>query len=291
MKKIGILLVGILLISITAGCIGGKTSTSTPTSTSMTQPTSTTSTISSTTTSTSSSSSTTTTSPPPKKYTQKELLQRTRTIKYFTFTDNTTMSIQLKLEVNNTVVQRQNITFEIKRKAYVDLENKIAEVNGTTHVYPNGGSSISHQVVVGDTIYIATNGITREIDNATIANLTWNYNPVSFAVLYLTEKPNRTEFINGTQFLYYPISTEDLKNMMAMFSPLKGTNVSVWNGILELRFKNGRLISERTMYEFKLTMMLNGNKVIEVGKVYDEIHIFDFNIKKNVKVPEKNVKA
>ncbi len=288
MKKIGILLVGILLISITAGCIGGKTSSSS--STLMTQSTSSTG---GTTTSSpiSTTSTTTTTSPPLKKYTREELLGLAKSIKYFTFTDNTTMNIQLTLKVNGTIMQRQNITFELKRKAYVDLKNRIAEVNGTTHVYPNGGSSVSHQVVVGDTIYIATNGITQEINNATIANLTWNYNPVSFAVLYLTEKPNRTEFVNGTQFLYYTISNEDLRNMMSMFSPLKGTNVSVWNGILELRFKNGKLISERTMYEFKLVMMMNGNEVIEVGKVYDEIHIYDFDVKKHVNIPEKSVKA
>lgn len=286
MKKLGILLVVILLMSITAGCIGGKTSTSTPGS--VTQSTSSTG---GTTTSSQISSTATTTSPPPKKYTREELLRLTGGIKYFTFTDNTTMAMQLTLKVNGTVMQRQNMTFELKRRAYTDLKNRMAEVNGTTRVLPSGGGATTHQVVVGDTIYVETNGITREINNGTIANFTWNYNPVSFALLYLAEEPDRVEFKNGTQLLYYRISDKDLRNLMSMISPLKDTNVSVWNGILELGFRDGKLISERTMYEFRLSMSIQGSEIVEVGKVYDEIRIFDINIKKNVKIPEKSVKA
>ncbi|WP_456396040.1 hypothetical protein [Thermococcus sp.] len=289
MKKLGILLIGILLVSLTAGCIGGKTSTTTTSgSASSTAGMTVTATTPSPTTTT---TTTTTTSPPPKKYTPEELLKRVKAVRYFTFTDNTTMIMQLTMEVNGSVMQRQNMTFELNRRAYVDLENREAEVNGTTRVYPGGAGSATHQVVMGDTIYVEANGITHEMKNATIANLTWNYNPISLALLYLARKPEREEFKNGTQFLYYNISAEDMRNMMAGFAPTGKSNLSVWNGILELGFRDGKLISERTMYEFRLSMSIQGSEITEVGKIYDEIRIFDVNIKKNVKIPEKSVKA
>ena len=287
MKKLGILLIGILLVSLTAGCIGGKTSTTTTTSGSA----SSTAGMTVTATTPSPTTTTTTASPRPKKYTQGELLQRVKAVRYFTFTDNTTMIMQLTMEVNGSVMQRQNMTFELNRKAYVDLENREAEVNGTTRVYPGGAGSATHQVVIGDTIYMEANGITHEMKNGTIANLTWNYNPMSLALLYLERKPEREEFKNGTQFLYYNISTEDMRNMMAGFAPIGKSNLSVWNGILELGFRDGKLVSERTMYEFRLSMSIQGSEITEVGKIYDEIRIFDVNIKKNVKIPEKSVKA
>ena len=201
------------------------------------------------------------------------------------------MALHLILEVNGTVMQRQNMTFEFEKRAYADLKNRIAETNTTTLVYPEGGKASSRQVAIGDTIYIEANGMTQEIENGTLANLTWNYNPVSFALLYLQKKPEKTEFVNGTQLLYYRITSTDLLKLMGSIAPTGKANVSVWNGILELGFRDGKLVSERTMYEFRLIMDINGDRVTETGKVYDEIHIFDINVKKNVKVPKKSVKV
>ncbi len=292
MKKLIALFIGILLV-MAAGCIGGKTTTSTSTSTTTSSPASEASTSPTVTTAstTSATTATTTSSPPPKKYTLEELIKNIKSIEYFTFTDNTTMAVQLVMEVNGTVMQRQNMTFEFKRRAYVDLKNRIAETNTTTLVSPGGGEASSRQVVIGDTIYIEANGMTHEIENGTLANLTWNYNPVSFALLYLQKKPEKTGFVNGTQLLYYRITSTDLLKLMGSIAPTGKANVSVWNGILELGFRDGELVSERTMYEFRLIMDINGNRVTETGKVYDEIHIFDINVKKNVKVPKKSVKV
>ncbi|NJE46886.1 hypothetical protein E3E35_05560 [Thermococcus sp. GR7] len=279
MKKLSILLLVVFLVGIGAGCIWENTGTSTtPAATSNTS------------------------SPKvvlqPKHYPTEELLKNMRSIKQFTYLENTSMILHVRISQGNVTRDEGNVTVIYKRKGYIDLDSKEADVNTTTRTFPGGAAVFSRQIIKDDEIYVFSSGtwqkMTNEtlgIDPETILNLTWEYNIVSFVAKYLQEEPSNTTIENDTQLLYYQITKEDLDAMTKLFI---GSNANmtfnVTNGILEVRFRDGVLVGGRIAYQMEIRIWgkdIYGQEfeVYEKGHVYDEFVVRDINVKKPVKKP------
>ncbi|WP_456368361.1 hypothetical protein [Thermococcus sp.] len=232
----------------------------------------------------------------PKQPSREELLEGLKEIKQFTFIDNTSLRLNMTIMQGN-LTQRQRVTIVYNRRGYLDFTERKAEINITTIVFPGGTSASTREIIVGDEVYLFLGGEWFKLDNETfgtskslILNMTWNYNIVNFTMKYLSREPYRVEFKNGTQFLYYNITYEDLKTM---FENIMGRTLNMTfnlsNGVLELRFKGTTLVGGRMGYKLKVHMWVErfGQKMeaYESGAVYEEFYITDINVKKRVEVP------
>ncbi len=283
MKKLGILLLVVFLVGVGAGCVGEKTTTTSTTST----PSTTSSTLSSTTSKVSAQ---------PKHYSRDELLKNLRSIRQFTYIENTSISFNLTVKQGN-LTQSGKVTVVYRRKGYIDFEEKKAEVNTTTITFPGGASSFTREIIVGNEVYIFFGGGWLKLTNETLGispnvtlNMTWEYNIVNFTEKYLQREPFKETFENGTQILYYNVTEDDLR---AISEPLIGKEANVTfnvtNGVLELLFRDGKLIGGRMAY--KMSVHIWGEElgkrvdVYEIGETYDEFVVKDINVKKPVHVP------
>ncbi|WP_297421104.1 hypothetical protein [Thermococcus sp.] len=281
MKKAGMILAVILLTSLMAGCIGGKTEVShSPAGE-----------ISSGTPSVSSTASSKF-----QQYPREELLKNIKRIHQFSFLENTSVELNIVAERGN-FTQNSNATAIYHRRGYIDLEGKRADINTTTITFPGGTSVFTRTIIVGGDFYVFFGGRWIKLTNNShaflnnILNMTWKYNIINLTGRYLLGKPFREAFKNGTQLLYYNITNEDLRTIAEAF--LRGDanpTFNVTNGVLELRFRNGVLIGGRMGYH--MNVHIQGEyfgeqvNVYEAGNVYDEFVVFDINIKKRVNPPE-----
>ncbi|MBO8173954.1 MAG: hypothetical protein H0Z18_01710 [Thermococcus sp.] len=314
MRKLGVLLVGILVVGLVAGCIGGKsTSTTSTVAQTSTQATSTpqSRTMTSSTTSSITKISTTTTSPlsetmtptktqtEPKIYSREELLKNLRKIKQFTYLENVSVTLDIKIKQGNLTFNAGEVSITSKKVGYVDLVNKEADINTTTTTFPGGATTFTREIIKDGEIYLYSNGVWEKLTNESfvlppdaVLNLTWEYNVVSFVEKYLQKEPFNKTIENGTQIFYYNITTEDLNQLARFFIGFKDTNMTfnVSNGILEVKFRDGHLIGGRIAYNMRIKILTKGPQgeiieVIEAGREYEEFIVKDINVKKNVKKP------
>lgn len=299
MKKLALLLVGMLLIGLVAGCIEKEESETSTTS--LIQ-------ISSTTPTTTTQTETTPTIEQEqpeqiikKVYTREELIKNLEEIKRFTFLENTSVTFDVKVKQGNLTFNAGEVSIITKKVGYVDLENLEADINTTTTVFPGGASSLTREIIKDNSVYLYANGMWQKLSNETfgfspeiLINLTWKYNLVSFVKLYLQEEPQNVTMVNETQVYYYTVKEEDLKEIVTLFMGIgNNTNITfnVSNGILEIIFKDGILYGGRVMYELEIRIKDVNAEVIEKGQEYDEFVIKDINVKKKVEEPKESVKA
>ncbi|GEM_PF-1465299 len=304
MRKLGVLLVGILLVGLVAGCIGGKsTSTTSTTAQTSTQATSATSTITNMPTTTTSSPSETMTQTKTqiqlKIYSREELLKNLRKIKQFTYLENVSVTLDVKIKQGNLTFNAGEVSITSKKVGYVDLINKEADINTTTTTFPGGATTFTREVIKDGEIYLYSSGVWERLTNESfvlppeaVLNLTWEYNTVSFVEKYLQKEPFNKTIENGTQIFYYNVTTEDLNQLVRFFIGFKDTNVTfnVSNGILEVKFRNGNFIGGRVAYNIGIKILTKDPQgrtveVIETGREYEEFVVKDINVKKNVKKP------
>jgi uncharacterized protein (UPF0335 family) len=298
MKKFALLLVGMLLIGLAAGCIEKEESKTSTTST--TRISSTTSTI------TQTETTPTIEQEQPeqtvkKVYTREELIKKLEEIKRFTFLENTSVTFDVKVKQGNLTFNAGEVNIITKKVGYVDLENLEADINTTTTIFPGGASSLTREIIKDNSVYLYANGMWQKLSNETfgfspelLINLTWKYNLVSFVKLYLQEEPQNVTMANETQVYYYTVKDEDLEEIVTLFMGI-GNNANITfnvsNGILEITFKDGILYGGRVMYELEIRIKDVNAEVIEKGQEYDEFVIKDINVKKKVEEPKESVKA
>ncbi len=309
MKKLGVLLVGILVVGLVAGCIGGKSTstTSTTAQTSTTQPqtitSSTTSSITNIPTTTTSSLSETITQTKtqikPKVYSREELLKNLRKIKQFTYLENVSVTLDVKIKQENLTFNAGEVSITSKKVGYVDMINKEADINTTTTTFPGGVTTFTREIIKDGEVYLYSSGVWKKLTNESfilppeaVLNLTWEYNAVSFVEKYLQKEPFNKTIENGTQIFYYNVTTEDLTQLARFFIGFKDTNVTfnVSKGILEVKFRDGQLIGGRIAYNMEIKILTKDPQgrtveVIETGREYEEFVVKDINVKKSVRKP------
>ncbi|WP_297502103.1 hypothetical protein [Thermococcus sp.] len=232
----------------------------------------------------------------PRHPSREELLDGLGEIRQFTFIENTSVRLNMTIRQGN-LTRSQNITIVYNRKGYLDFTERKAEINITTLVFPGGTSTSSREVIIGNDVYVSIGGSWFKLTNESLGlppslvlNMTWKYNVVNFTMKYLTRKPVKVEFRNGTQFLYYNITYDDLKTIFeGLLGRAPNMTTNLTNGILELRFRGITLIGGRAGYRVsthiwgeRLGQRVN---VYEKGFVYDEFIITDVNVKKKVEAP------
>jgi len=283
LKKLAYVLMVLVVIGFSAGCIeNGSHASSSPTGVQSYSPTS-------------SSKS----AGQIKKYSLDEFLNNLEKIKRFSYRENTSTVLNLTLTTGN-LTQSRNVTVIYRRVRYVDLADRKADINTTTITFPSGVSTFTRDIIVGKDVYVFLGARWLKLTNETLGislgallNMTWKYNIVSFAGRYLQRKPFKEAFENGTQFLYYNITEEDLTAIAKAFIGNSNMTFNVTKGVLELRFRNGVLVGGRMGY--RISVHIRGENlgkrvdVYEIGHVYDEFIIFDINVKKPVKVPQSYV--
>ena len=288
MRRLGILLVGVLLAGLVAGCIGKNETSTTSAITQPTHSTQVTSTTHSETSETMTSSTTssvtktsttatptktstptetqsqTPTQPKPKIYTREELLKNLEKIKSFTYLENVSVTFNVKIKQGNTTINAGEVSIIAKKIGYIDLESYEADINTTTRTFPGGGSSFTREIIKDGEIYLYANGMWQKLTNETLGippenllNLTWEYNLVGFVKRYLKKDPQNMTIVNGSQIFYYTISDEDLKHITEAFSGTvenknENMTISFSNGIMEIVFKNGQLYGGRLMYNVEI---------------------------------------
>ncbi|NJE61907.1 hypothetical protein [Thermococcus sp. 21S7] len=287
MKKYGLVLLLILVIGFTAGCLGGNgsTTTSSPTASPQMEHTSST-------TTTTSVPGTTTTHPPtegPRGTTTETLLAEVSGIKQFTYTSSAEVSMLVTVKQAN-LTQRDNVTLAITETGYIDFESWSAGMNITTKIAPHRPPAASSRVIIRNVTYIRTPmGWTKATDPAA-AGFVWRYNLVSLARKYLQRTPNERE--NGEKLvLRYRLDDGDVRALATMYLTTTGnTVVTVKGGILELYFEAGRLVGGRLSFSATIKTSIDDPTIGKMtitqdGSWSETVTITSVNEKRKVEEP------
>jgi len=268
MKKLTVLL--LVLIVISAGCIGGTTSqTQSPTA--------------SQTGATQNTSSTTSTSTPAEK-TSINPFQALQEIKQYTYTENASVELRINMTAGN-ITQQTNVSLVIVENGYVDLDGMKARIQTRTTTLPDNVTLNTTWVVIGKKVYVENFG------NVTVENNTafWEVNPVSLARELLKLKPvgNYTE--NGTLVLVYSVPGELVLPLAELYFTTPEMNTTVTDATAELYFTENGFRGMKLTYGILATTTTNGIdgeiKVTERGLWKGTIRITSVNKKEEVKAP------
>ncbi len=286
MKKYALVLVLVLVIGFTAGCLGGggdttTSSTETPSSSGTTTPATTTTSV-----------PTTTSQPPtetPRELTTDELLQWVSAVNQYTYVSNATISMLVVVTQEN-VTQRDNVTLRIIERGYMDFESWSASMNTTTISVQDGASTNTSRVVVNNVTYIRTPLGWVKSDDPTTAEFVWKYNIVSLAREYLKRTPDEREN-GGRLVLRYYLNGYEVKPLATMyFATTPDTEISVKDGVLELYFENGRLIGGRISFSVSTKTSIDDPTIGKMtitqnGSWSETIQITSINEKREVNPP------
>jgi TolB-like protein len=277
MRKIGILLILLIVVGFVHGCLG-------------------TGELRGTYTASLSPSNYSTVTLKSKQPSRMELIENLKKVKQFSFQENTSIRLNVTMKVGNTT-KSEEVGIVYLRSGYVDFQGRIAEVNITTTTFPGGASTFMKEIITDRDVYVFIGGKWIKLTNGSLGispslvlNMTWRYNLVNFTLKYLGEKPYRESFENGTKTLYYNVTARDLREMSGgLLGEESNMSLNVTTGVLELRFVGTRLVGGRVGY--RMMVHLWGERlgrrvdVYEVGSVYDEFTITDINVRKKVEVP------
>ncbi|ASJ13466.1 hypothetical protein [Thermococcus thioreducens] len=286
MKKYALVLILVLVIGFTAGCLGGgsDTTTSSPTVSSSSATTTPTTTSQSPTTATSQSPTET-----PKEVTTDELFQWVSAVNQYTYVGNATISMVVAIKQEN-VSQRDNVTLNIIERGYIDFESWSASINTTTISVPDGASTNTSRIVVNNVTYILTPvGWVKSDDQAT-AEFVWKYNIVSLAREYLKRTPDERENSERLVLRYHLRDYEVRPLAIMYFATTPDTEISVKDSLLELYFENGRLVGGRISFSVSAKTSIDDPTIGKMtitqdGSWSEAILITSTNEKKNVEAP------
>jgi len=270
MKKLGLVLILLVILSVASGCLGGEERTSTQSESSSTYPSSTLQTTTTEKDTTTSTGNTETESPGG--YTREELLQGVSGITKFTYVANA--SIHMNVTVNQEgIVQRDSLNLSINEQGYLDFDGMKAWINTTTTSLPDGVSSNTSRIIIGDTMYIQTPVGMVEAEGG-LGDPIWQYNLVSLAKRYLTKEPEEREE-NGELVLIYRLEERDAEALAKMYLALSpDAQVSIKWGSMVLRFKDGKLVGGAMSYyaisEVVITDPSIGNMTIRQEALWEE---------------------
>ncbi|AHL23457.1 hypothetical protein [Thermococcus nautili] len=268
MRKLTVLL--LVLIAISAGCIGGTTpQTQSPTA-SQTGSTQSTSSV----TSTATSAEKTSINP----------FQALQEIKQYTYTENASVELRINMTAGN-ITQQTNVSLVIEERGYVDLDGMKARIQTRTTTLPDNVTLNTTWVVIGKKVYVENFG------NVTVENNTafWRVNPVSLARELLKLKPvgNYTE--NGTLVLVYSVPEELILPLAGLYFTTPEMNTTVTDATAELYFTEKGFTGMKLTYGILATTTTNGIggeiKVTERGLWKGTIRITSVNKKEDVKAP------
>ncbi|WP_258085076.1 hypothetical protein [Thermococcus thermotolerans] len=285
MKKYALVLILVLVIGFTAGCLGGGSDTTTSSPAVSSSPGTTTPTTTSQSPTTTSQSPTET----PKEVTTDELLQWVSALNQYTYVSNATISMLVVVTQGN-VSQRDNVTLNIIERGYMDFESWSAVINTTTISVPDGASTNTSRIVFNNVTYIRTPLGWVKSDDPTTAEFVWKYNIVSLAKEYLKRTPDERE--NGERLvLRYHLSDYEVRPLATMyFATTPDTEISVKDGVLELYFENGRLVGGRVSFSVSAKTSIDDPTIGKMtitqdGSWSETIRITSINEKKNVEAP------
>ncbi|ASJ10630.1 hypothetical protein A3L12_04615 [Thermococcus sp. P6] len=278
------LIILLVAIIITSGCLGGKDTTGSSPAIEETKVTP------STTTTTTMETTTTQTSSPLQRpgETREKLLQEVSGMERYTYTANTTISMIVVVTEEN-LSQRDNVTLRIIEEGYLDLESGDAWINTTTTSVPDGASTNTSRIVVGNVTYLLTPaGWVKEDPNA--SRLLWEYNIVSLARRYLKKEPDERE--TGERLLLrYVLGGDEIEPLgRAYFAMTPDTEVEVRDGLLELYFEGGKLAGGRISFRIRTVTSINdpnlGSMTItQDGSWSQTVRITSVNERRKVEAP------
>lgn len=281
MRKYLAMVVLLLIIGASAGCLGGEKA---PDQTQIFPTT----------------PQTITTSPPeteakdkaqieePRTYTTEELLQKVLGITSFTYLSKSSLLMNVTLNQNG-IEERNTVNLTTIESGYLDFDGKNAWINTTTLSLPDGVSTNFTRIIIGDTMYLVTQmGSTKS--GGGLDDPIWEYNIVSMARKYLhTEPVERRE--NGGTVLVYRLREEDVRDLALLYLAMTpDARVEVLEGTLVLRFVNGTLAGGEIMYHVTLNASISepslGNMTITQEALWREsANIGEINRKIEVAEP------
>ncbi|MDI3476076.1 MAG: hypothetical protein PWQ79_145 [Thermococcaceae archaeon] len=274
MKRLGIILVIILLTASLSGCIGNShEETQTPPSPS--------------TTSTTGASHTSTSSTERPINDIEGAKSSLESVKQFTYELKTALSMNISLQTSG-ISQNSSIKLIVLEKGYLDFESKEAWINTTTVSLPDNVSVSLTQVVKGGKTYIKTNLGILNVSNE--ENPVWEYNAVSLARKYLQQVPLESE--SGEELkITYILDREDVKGLATPYIAIdNGTGIEVKKGRITFFFRDGSL-SEVEIEYILVTRTPIEDPVLGSGEIIQEVEgrstikITSFNKKVEVSPP------
>ena len=268
MKKLLTML--LVLVVLSAGCLGGGSNNATTEGGNTGTPVHTTSTQVSTTS--------------PKKESSINPLKALEMIKQYTYEENATAELDIEMKTGN-ITQETNVSLVVYERGYVDLEGKRARIETRTTTLPDNVTLNTTWVIIGQKVYV------EDFGNVTVENDTsfWKINPVSLARELLGLKPvgNYTE--NGTLVLTYSVPGELIIPLAELYFTTPDMNTTVTDATAELYFTKKGFIGMRLTYEIVATTTTAGLggeiSVRERGLWRGKIEITSVNEKKEVKAP------
>ena len=270
MKKLMVLL--LVLIVVSAGCISGNTS----------QP----QTSESNKESTSTGSTTPTETTPQKEGTVINPFKAIDRIKQYTYSENSSVEMLIETETGN-ITEQINVSLLILENGYVDLEDKKAKIQTKTTTLPDNMTVNTTWIIIGDNVYYADDLL--GIVNVKNDTLFWRINPVSLAKKLLELDPvgNYTE--NGTLVLVYSVPEEIILPLAEFYLSVPDTNTTVTDATAELYFTEDGFTGMKLIYGILVTTTVEDiggeMEVTERGHWKGTIKITSINKKEEVEVP------
>lgn len=270
MRKLMVLL--LVLIVVSAGCIGGKTS-QLQTSESGTE-------------STATGSATQTKTASQKENAVINPLEVIKTIKQYNYVENSSAELIIETETGG-MAQQINVSLLILENGYVDLEGRKAKIQTRTTTLPDNLTINTTWVIIGETAYYVGDLGGMSVENDTSF---WSVNPVSLAESLLKLKPvgNYTE--NGTLVLVYSVPEELILPMAEFYFTTPDMNTTVTDATAELYFTDEEFTGMKLTYGIIATTTAEdiSGEIIEVterGYWKGTIKITSINKKEEVEAP------
>ena len=271
-KVLAVLVIALALAA--SGCIGGGTGSVTSTSNHL-----------------ESSSSQSIPSPTPTQAPSNPRLnpmKAVESIKSFSYVETANVTMNVTMEIKNTSRQSTKVAMKIIEEGYVNLEEKVAQINMSTTTFPDNVTVKVERTIINDTEYIKTPmGIVKTGDGRYI----WKTNPLAIAKWLLeNERPVANYTEKGSLVLVYSANPKMITPLAKLYFTTPGMNITVLDATVKLVFKNNTFAGEELVYSIKATAVtedsLLGKILVEQTGVWSgKVEITSINEKRKVKAP------
>ena len=215
-------------------------------------------------------------------------LRAIENIRSFSYVETANVTMNVSMEIKNTSRQSTKVAMKIIEEGYVNLEEKVAQINMSTTTFPDNVTVNVERTIINDTEYIRTPmGAVKTGDGEYI----WKTNPLAIAKWLLeNERPVGNYTKNGSLVLVYSANPKIITPLAKLYFTTQGMNITVLDATVKLIFKNNTISSEELVYSIKATTVtedsLVGKILVEQRGVWKgKIEITSINEKRRIKAP------
>ncbi len=194
----------------------------------------------------------------------------------------------MKLDVTTTegnITMNTNVSMLIIENGYVDTVGRKALVNSTITILPDNLTDNMLQIVIGNKTYIKTSFGVNEINFTTL----WDSHPIKIVERAIKDRPLAKYTENGTTVFVYSLSEDVILPLAEAYLSPGDSNVTITDAVLEIRIANSTISQVKLVYSLLVRISSEGPfghvDVVEAGTWKSTVRITSINEKREVEPP------